>query len=116
MHTKGGLSAAPPPHDDKESAPIFVLVVDDDAGLRKSLVRILRSRGFEAEAAASGAAALDALSTLDPDVALVDLMMPQMDGFEVLRRIKDVRPSVAVIMMTAFADVNLAVRAVQGGA
>jgi DNA-binding NtrC family response regulator len=43
-------------------------------------------------------------------------MMPQMDGFELLSKIKEVRPSTAVIMMTAFADVNLAVRAVQGGA
>ena len=116
MHSKAGLSWAPPPLEEKGDSPICVLLVDDDAGLRKSLVRILRARGFAAEVATNGPEALEALVTLDPDVALIDLMMPQMDGFELLRRIKEVRPSVAVIMMTAFADVNLAVRAVQGGA
>jgi two-component system response regulator HydG len=102
-----------PPVPDGASAPVTVLVVEDQPGLRKSLVRILRSRGHEVE---SGEAALAAMATLEPDVALVDLMMPGMDGFEVLRRLKELRPNLAVIMMTAMTDLGLAVRAVEAGA
>ena len=107
------LATAPEPD---EAGNVMVLIVEDQPALRKSLVRILRSRGYDVEAVESGEAALAALATVEPDVALVDLMMPGMDGFEVLRRLKELRPKLAVIMMTAMAEVGIAVRAVEAGA
>ncbi len=109
-------NAASTPTARTDAAQVRVLIVEDQPGLRKSLVRILRSRGYQADAVEDGQAALDALGSLEPDVALVDLMMPGMDGFEVLRRLKEIRPDLAVIMMTAMTDLGLAVRAVEAGA
>src|SRR6476469_6275630 len=95
------LAPAPGPDGDGN---VMVLIVEDQPALRKSLVRILRSRGYNAEAVESGEAALAALMTLG------------MDGFEVLRRLKELRPKLAVIMMTAMAEVGIGVRAVEAGA
>ena len=109
------LTAAPPPLPELDS-PLEVLVVDDDAALRRSLARILAARGFQVATAEGGDAALAHIARHEPDVALVDLKMPGMDGLELLRRMKATRPEVAVIMMTAFADVDAAFTAVKGGA
>jgi two-component system response regulator HydG len=110
------LTAAPPPLIEPIT-PLRVLVVDDDASLRRSLARILGARGFLVSTADGGEAALEQVgSGEEPDVALIDLKMPGMDGLELLSRIKAKRPEVAVIMMTAFADVDTAIAAVKGGA
>ena len=109
------LTAAPPPLPELE-LPIRVLVVDDDAPLRRSLARLLAARGFQVATADGGEAALDHARAQDLDVALVDLRMPGMDGFELLRLMKEAQPEVAFIMMTAFAEVETAIAAVKGGA
>jgi DNA-binding NtrC family response regulator len=108
------VSAYPRP---MEGAPRGrVLVVDDEAPLRRSIARILMSRGFEVDTAEDGAAALDLLKGRSIDVVLVDLMMPKMTGMEVLGRVKERYPEVSVIMMTAFGDIDTAVSAVRSGA
>ena len=109
------LTAAPPALPEL-ATPLRVLVVDDDAALRRSLARIFAARGFEVATADGGEAALEHIGSHEPDVALVDLKMPGMDGLELLRRMKATRPEIAVIMMTAFADVDAAFTAVKGGA
>lgn len=77
-----------------------VLVVDDDPGLADVVARYLRREGFEVEYAADGPTGLHrALSTL-PDLVVLDLMMPGMDGFEVCRRLRQVT-SIPVVMLTA---------------
>ena len=77
-----------------------VLVVDDDPALAEVVARYLRREGFEVDYAADGATGLErALSTL-PDLVVLDLMMPGMDGFEVCRRLRRAT-AIPVVMLTA---------------
>jgi DNA-binding response OmpR family regulator len=80
-----------------------VLVVDDDPALADVVARYLRREGFEVDYAADGAAGLHrALSTL-PDLVVLDLMMPGMDGFEVCRRLRQAT-AIPVVMLTAMGE------------
>ncbi|HVU02708.1 MAG TPA: sigma-54 dependent transcriptional regulator [Polyangiaceae bacterium] len=106
-----------------ESAPVRlaepvtrVLVVDDEPTVRRSIARMLLSRGMEVLTAEDGAAALDLLDRERVDVALVDLMMPNVGGLDLLARAKAKGNDVEIIMMTAFGDVETAVNAVRSGA
>ncbi len=105
-------STIPPPMD----TPARVLVVDDDADLRRTLARLLVSRGFEASTVGSGAEALALLASRPVDVVVMDMRLPGATGLEVLPVLRREHPEVEVIMMTAFADVDTAVRAVREGA
>lgn len=113
IHRK--LSGAPPPVQENEHA-VHVLVVDDEPALRRSLARVLVSRGYDCMTADDGAEALEQVAAAQPDVLLVDMMLPRVSGLEVLEQVKSRWPAVEVIMMTAFADVDAAVRAVKSGA
>ncbi len=99
-----------------QEQPPRVLVVDDEPALRRSLARLLMSRGMQVLTAGDGEVALEVLNAEMIDVALVDLMLPKIGGLEVLKHIKTGRRDVEVIMMTAFADVDTAVSAVRAGA
>lgn len=87
-------------------SPASVLIVDDDPRNRKLIETLLRVDGFEVTSADSGAAALAAVSAALPDLVLLDLMMPDMDGFEVVRRLKadPVANRVPIVMVTALDD------------
>ncbi len=78
-----------------------VLVVDDDPIVREVLERYLAREGFAVTAAADGREALEAFESVCPDLVLLDLMLPRVDGFEVFRRIRSRDHSTAVIMLTA---------------
>jgi len=78
-----------------------VLVVDDDPIVRDVLLRYLARDGLSAEAAADGHSALAAYDARRPDLVVLDLMLPRIDGFEVFRRIRQRDPRSAVIMLTA---------------
>jgi DNA-binding response OmpR family regulator len=78
-----------------------VLVVDDDPVVRDVLVRYLARDGLSAEGAADGQSALDAFESRRPDLVVLDLMLPRVDGFEVFRRIRAVDPRSPVLMLTA---------------
>ena len=93
-----------------------ILVVDDDQSLREFLTITLGRDGFEVVAAASGPEALRAMQEAPADLALVDLKMPGMDGLEVLRRLKEVSETVAVVIVTAFATTETAIQALKEGA
>lgn len=93
-----------------------VLVVDDEPTLRRSVVRMLVASGMEAIPAEDGSAALALLEKERVHVALVDLMMPKMNGLELLQKLRTSHPGVEVIMMTAFGDVEVAVKSVRAGA
>jgi DNA-binding response OmpR family regulator len=82
------------------AAEAQVLVVDDEPIVREVLSRYLSREGFEVETAADGQAALDAVESTRPELVVLDLMLPRVDGLEVLRRIRS-RNGVAVIMLTA---------------
>ncbi len=92
------------------------MVLDDDEVARTSLVELLEGYGYEAFALDAGARALESAAGDEFDIALVDLKMPGMDGIEVLRRLKAIRPQVQVIMITAYATVETAVEAMKLGA
>lgn len=81
-----------------------LLLVDDDDTLRQVLGDYLESKGIEVRLAASGAEALEVLALENFDLMVLDVMMPQMDGLEVLKRTGIDYPSLSVIMLTAVGD------------
>ncbi|CUT04960.1 Response regulator receiver domain-containing protein [Candidatus Kryptobacter tengchongensis] len=93
-----------------------VLVVDDEEALRYLLSSELAAEGYEVETAGDGDEAIEAIKQKDYDVVLLDIKMPRVDGFEVLRFIKQNKPEIKVIMLTAYADVKNAIEALKLGA
>jgi two-component system nitrogen regulation response regulator NtrX len=94
-----------------------VLLVDDEVNIRRMLGALLRSEGFSVTEAANGNAALLLLDEADPDVVLLDLLMPPgPDGLETLARLRDRGRAAPVIMMSGKAQLTDAVRAVKLGA
>jgi two-component system KDP operon response regulator KdpE len=93
--------------------PARILVVDDEPELRDVLQEYLAQRGHHVETAPNGEAALAAIARARPDLVLLDLHMPGMDGLEVLRRI---RTLALVIMVTANTDVPAARETLKSGA
>ncbi len=79
---------------------IKVLLVDDEAEFVETLANRLRMRDVEANSVLNGEQALSALKKEEPDVIVLDLKMPGMDGIEVLRRAKEAYPNVEIIMLT----------------
>lgn len=99
-----------------KAAVARVLVVDDEPELRRGVARMLSAGGMEVLRAEDAASALKILGRERVDVALVDQMMPRMSGLQLLEVMRTAHPGVAVIMMTAYGDVELAVKSVQAGA
>src|SRR5262252_9899497 len=93
-----------------------VWLVDDDASIRWVLERALRNEGMAPRAFEAAEGALDALRRDAPDVLITDIRMPGASGLELLRRIRDARPALPVIVMTAHSDLGSAVSAYEGGA
>lgn len=93
-----------------------VLIVDDDAELRSTLSEILKGAGYHIDEASSGKEAIERMASKDFDIALLDLMMPKMNGIETLTELKKITPKTKVIMITAFATVENAVDAIKKGA
>ncbi|OIK28879.1 response regulator transcription factor [Streptomyces malaysiense] len=84
-----------------DGTALRVLVVDDDPDLSEVLTGALRYEGWQVRAAADGAAALAAARELRPDAVVLDVMLPDMDGFTVLRRLHETQPEVCVLFLTA---------------
>lgn len=93
-----------------------VLVVDDDIPLGKVTARLLRSAGFEAEAVFSGAAALEASRGRGFDVIISDIIMPELDGLELMRKVRAFDLDVPVLLITGTPSIETARRAVELGA
>ncbi|MGH8300933.1 MAG: nitrogen regulation protein NR(I) [Steroidobacteraceae bacterium] len=93
-----------------------VWLVDDDASIRWVLERALRNGGMTARAFEAAEPALEALRHEAPDVLITDIRMPGQSGLSLLRRIRDTRPALPVIVMTAHSDLGSAVSAYEGGA
>ena len=98
----------------KEKAKI--LIVDDEMGILDTLQILFRSEGFEVAVANSGRQALESLEAERPDLVLSDIRMPGAGGLEVLSKAKEVDPELPVILMTAQASPQSAMRAVNEGA
>ena len=93
-----------------------ILVVDDDASIRESFEKILKRTGYKVLTAEDGEEALDIIRQQSVDLVLSDLRMPKMGGLKLLKASKTLSPEIEVILMTAFGDVDAAVKAMQGGA
>lgn len=93
-----------------------VLIVDDEKGLRRSLCITLEEWGHKAAEAASGEDAIKMIEKDIFDIVLTDLVMEDMDGIELLRRLKKVSPTTEVLLMSAYGTVSQAVEAMQEGA
>lgn len=101
-----------------ETQPIRIIIVDDHAMLRRGLKFFLK--GFDdlelVGEATDGAEALELCARVNPDVALMDMLMPNMDGAEATRLIRQRFPHIQVIALTSFQEENLIERALQAGA
>ena len=95
---------------------IKVLIVDDEAGIRDILSRKLSSAGFQCMTAPDGLNALKLLKSAQPDLVLLDVTMPGKSGAAVLKDIKAKYPDIAVIMVTAVADVQVVISLMKAGA
>lgn len=95
--------------------PPVLLLVDDEMGVRESL-KMVFSKGYRLLEADSVDAAVTQVGKAHPDVVLLDVLMPKADGLTVLRRIKEIHPSCAVIMLTGINSQQLADKAIEDGA
>lgn len=93
-----------------------ILIIDDDAELRKTVSDVLNAAGYSTDMAVSGNEALEKIVSEKYDIALLDMMMPGRDGMDVLMDMRKLRPSIRVIMITAFATIENAVTSIKKGA
>ena len=93
-----------------------VLIVDDEKNIRLTLSQSLESLELETDTAVNGEEALDKLKEKGFGLILLDLNMPGMDGMEVLRRVREIRPDIRVIIITAYGTIESAVEAMKLGA
>jgi two-component system response regulator AtoC len=98
------------------SATGKILVVDDDPASRSSLGEAMTREGYSVTLASSGEEAIEAGKEVEFDVVLTDLRMKGVDGLQVLRRFKSIRPETVLIVMTAFASMDTVVDALSAGA
>jgi putative two-component system response regulator len=96
--------------------PLECIVADDEPRLRQVLVRVMSGEGFVCSEAGNGIEALELLARTKPVLLLTDLRMPRMDGMELLAEVRQRYPEVAVILITAVADVEAALSALSAGA
>lgn len=87
-----------------DAQPIKILIVDDEAGVRELLKDALKLAGFETQAANDGMSALTLLRSYTPDIMIIDINMPLMDGFELVERLRKTGNNVPVLMLSARAD------------
>jgi two-component system nitrogen regulation response regulator NtrX len=93
-----------------------ILIVDDEPGILNALTQILEDEGYQVGVAKSGAEALKAVRAEPPDLMLLDIWMPEMDGLETLKRAREQSPNLLVMMMSGHGSIETAVRAIKLGA
>lgn len=93
-----------------------LLIVDDEENLRFSLTKGLEKNGYEVAGVSRGFEAFQIMEKQDFDLVLLDICLPDMNGLEILDKIKAAQPQLPIIMMTAFGEVGIAVRAMKLGA
>jgi len=93
-----------------------ILVADDDASIRSLLKQLLVDEGFAVQEASTGIEVVEKVKESSPDLVIMDVRMPELDGIEALSRLKGSNPKTAVLIMTAFGSSNAAIRAMELGA
>src|SRR5436853_3008048 len=101
---------------DQANALDTILVVDDEAGIRQSVRGILADEGYRVLEAEDGRGALRLIESERPRLVIVDIWMPEMDGIELLRRIRDSDPMTPVIVISGHGNIETAVTATKLGA
>ncbi len=98
-----------------DGSPVRVLVVDDEPSLTELLASVLRYEGWEIRTAGTGTAAVRTAREFQPDAIVLDIMLPDFDGVEVLRRVRTVLPHVCVLFLTARDSVQDRVNGITAG-
>lgn len=93
-----------------------ILVIDDQPGIRRLLMEVLTEEGYTVHTAANGYEGIQKVNELAPNLILMDMKMPGMDGIETLRELKRVNQADKVIMMTAYGELELVNQAKELGA
>lgn len=93
-----------------------LLIVDDQFGIRVLLTEIFQNEGYETFQASNGVQALSAVEKEDPELVLLDMKIPGMDGLEILKRIKKLDRRIKVIIMTAYGELDMIQEALDHGA
>jgi two-component system response regulator (stage 0 sporulation protein F) len=94
----------------------LLLIVDDQAGIRMLLMEVFGAEGYETFQAANGKDALAIVRERMPDLVLLDMKIPGMDGLEILKKIKEINRDIKVIMMTAYGELDIIKQATDLGA
>jgi DNA-binding NtrC family response regulator len=102
--------------DQKSIQKHSVLVVDDERVVCNAIARQLQSAGYLVHVAYNGSDAMSLLDDQRIDLALIDIRMPKISGFDVLKHIQESNPSTKSIMMTAYADIKSAIDSISFGA
>jgi two-component system response regulator (stage 0 sporulation protein F) len=84
-----------------------ILIVDDQFGIRILLNEVFQKEGYQTFQAANGIQALEIVTKHDPDLVLLDMKIPGMDGIEILKRMKVIEPDIRVIIMTAYGELDM---------
>lgn len=101
----------------KETGENKILIVDDDKSVSDFLERFLRQKGYAyVQSASSGEAALEIIKNGEVELLFLDVMLPGMNGIEVLRKIKEINKNIGVIMITGYPDEEKAKEAIKLGA
>ena len=95
---------------------IHILVVDDERNIRNNLAMVLEAEDYKVDKSANGDDAILSVKQGRYDIAFVDIQMPKMDGLELLRYLRGLRPKMPVVILTAYGTVHRAVEAMKLGA
>lgn len=93
-----------------------ILIVDDQFGIRILLNEVLQKEGYETFQAANGVQAIQIVNEHSPDLVLLDMKIPGMDGIEILKRIKEIDKDIRVFIMTAYGELDMIQKAKDLGA
>jgi two-component system response regulator (stage 0 sporulation protein F) len=93
-----------------------ILIVDDQAGVRRLLVEMFKEDGYITLVAANGYEAVELVRKEPPDLVLLDMKMPGIDGVETLRQIREIDQEIKVVMMTAYGELELVQQSIALGA
>jgi len=96
--------------------PESILVVDDDSEVRKTLSSILRNEGYSVETVENGKQAIKASERFPFDLALIDIKLPDLEGTDLLNKLKDKQPNMVKIIITGFPSLENAIKAINEGA
>jgi DNA-binding NtrC family response regulator len=102
--------------DSEHASRPRILIMEDEQSLAEGLKMVLSEQGYRVSIADTGLSALGSLATIDYDLLMADLRLPDMDGMEVLRLIREIKPETKVIVMTGYASVVSAVESMKLGA